>query len=353
MTTCVTLLAANFSQAQVATPGAWVPGYGETMPYYFTGTNSVAKGTVCCPGYVGIDQNYFVDADLKIGGTIVRHYQWPIGKPKQTLVTLSAVFDSTHFPHGTSLTVEIVGHTNLGQTWQASNSTIVTNVLSGFNYPEFWPPLANGLNEVVDQMASQNYDFQTWYENWARIEIGIALLNSSIYYVNSHGLKGNHYTAYTNWLKFDPNNDESHYYADISLNPNYLSPEHNYEYTRAIGNGFGLPPLISTAVPDVHFAQFDSCESGCHFRAPEYDDNCFGAIGIDPESGEPLSFDLLKAGSAQDNRQLQPLTQARGTRPNGDSDPESGLGSSVSIVTLLVALLGVTIFFLRRTQKTD
>lgn len=94
---------------QVWEPGAWVPGVGESMPHYWTGTNAVAKGTVRSSL-----QDYIVEPELIVGGTEVKRFDYIPGEPQTSTVSLPAVIDSTHFPDGMFVQVEVFGWSQSG-----------------------------------------------------------------------------------------------------------------------------------------------------------------------------------------------------------------------------------------------
>lgn len=84
-------------------PGAFVPGDRGPMPYYFSGTDCRASGSVSGP--IGVPEDH---GELWIGGTLVKTWSRIPGTAPQTF-TLSAIFDSTHFPSGSMVSVKIKG----------------------------------------------------------------------------------------------------------------------------------------------------------------------------------------------------------------------------------------------------
>lgn len=148
---------------QIYGDGAWVPGLEKPMPFYFSGTNAVATGECMCPALYGISEQFFVDSHLYVEGVEVKQWFWNIGEPKLTHAALAAVFDSSHFSNGSSVSVTIAATTNLGFVYSASNSATAINRIVGFNKPGFVQFGQNGTLELQNQMAGSNYDIDVTF----------------------------------------------------------------------------------------------------------------------------------------------------------------------------------------------
>jgi|GEM_PF-3212653 len=238
------------------------------MPYYFSGTNSVAKG------WVWTDDGILTDLWFYLDGILMKEWHYDGGNIVVFEGGLKVTFDSSHFPNGTSLQVKIKGRNSSGAVAEATGYAPVNNRVVGFNHPEFWHPGKVGTNELVAQMNWLNYNFYIQTNNWGPAEITYGLASASIYYVNSHGSQNTHYTAFSN-----QENEESYIFADI-LSDTTLNLNHNYEYYRSALNGSGTPPNNSSAVPPIHFAQLDFCESGGSWYSPPPGSNLFSTLLI-------------------------------------------------------------------------
>lgn len=97
--------------ASQVTGGLWIPAYGPNgpnqMPNYFSGTNCRASGSGQISG--AIESAY-----LKLNGEMVASYVHPWSEPFVNSVALKAMFDSSHFPDGTTVTfrLEINGYSS-------------------------------------------------------------------------------------------------------------------------------------------------------------------------------------------------------------------------------------------------
>ena len=66
-------------------PGAWVPGWNQEMPNYFSGTNCRASGT-------GVAYHGFIlSAELSVNNAIVANYAYLPGEPIPMSVHLAAM----------------------------------------------------------------------------------------------------------------------------------------------------------------------------------------------------------------------------------------------------------------------
>lgn len=113
------------ANAQISGPGAWVPGPanpgpGSTpMPYYFSATNCRASGVINPVAYRNI-----VWIWLSINDEVVKE-EYPDWNGLS--VGLGAIFDSTHFQPGSTVTVSIDGMDDFGDFYHAEGSSIVKN----------------------------------------------------------------------------------------------------------------------------------------------------------------------------------------------------------------------------------
>jgi hypothetical protein len=258
---------------------AEVPGQADLMPHYFSGTSAVAKGTASASGTDAQGAPvYLASARLYLNGIQVK--SWTNVEPPQHLTPqLAVVFDSSHFPNSTPLEVKIEGTDTTGVTFSATKNRPVDNRIVGFQWPGFNGWWSNGLAALQSQTAGLNYQFvgtDSW--GWGPPSIFADLKSAGVFYVNSHGYCGSptcHDTAYEDsengvWVTM---------FGPITMGLELLR---SYRHQRQERNGTGLPPFNQSAwisypySPPVHFAHFDSCESGGEWHGAA--DNSFAEI---------------------------------------------------------------------------
>lgn len=307
---CVALLLVGsfisaFSNSQISGAGAWVPGPGQQMPNYFSGTLNYATGIVVCSALDAQgNQDWFTHAELRVGGEVVDQYDWPIGEgAKPWNVPLGCTLDSTHFPPGTLVEVKILGDTHSAIHFEATGAAIVKNRIVGFNRTDFvgQPPgpisiYADGAGTVRSQMNNTNYDLNCPSRNpgWSPATLlNVAtssgeLENCGVLYLNTHGTSASnpwpnqyYYDSFASDIGASNGSDPLFYQFAIVPGLGWNIPPYNYdtqnfESWRAIVNGSGYPPFNSSSNPPVHFLFLDTCWCGCcndfvRIFAPYYD----------------------------------------------------------------------------------
>ena len=120
----------------MAGPGVWVPSEGGAMPYYFSGTNCRASGISICPNPDPEDPSHIITAILFINDFPVTRYDWKPGEPIPMSVSLSAMFDSTHFTNGAAVIVRMDWWDNHGNTGSGMGSSTVHNSVLLAQHPD-------------------------------------------------------------------------------------------------------------------------------------------------------------------------------------------------------------------------
>lgn len=248
--------------AQQAPGGAYVPGYGKTFPLYFSGTNCRAFGEV----YIYSDpippnpKRNLTEATLYVGGEQVAGWQNPIQNPTPRQpaclrISLSAIFDSTHFPSQTQIRVRITGKDNLGGIYdsditqgikqaKAKNAVLLaeeTRMYSppGVPYAGLTQAQTTGPAFFASTYSTKILDTTPWDANayfnaFKQPDINVDSLVA-------HGLPDNHNTNF----------ETSEVYAQ-----DYMANQ-----IANIGTS-ALPPFNTSTVPPLNFLHVLTCQSG-------------------------------------------------------------------------------------------
>lgn len=247
----VGLLAQSCALPSHPPPGAYVPGYGNPMPYYFSGTNCRAQGEVVADfgpqGQVG----YIVYAALTLedsAGEITVDSYLDTGEPHLSHVTLAASFDSSHFPHGALVPVRIRAWDQFNREYFSIGVTETVNRALLYNYP-FLQAGSYGASEAQSHMSDRNYDLSTKLDNaWTRESLIADLETCSLLYVATHSEPKKQWNPPPPGITYP-------LWSDPPDDPNYLD-------LRMEDVGSGLPPLNSTQEPPIWFFWLDSCLAG-------------------------------------------------------------------------------------------
>lgn len=233
------------------------------MPFYFSGTACRASGGL---GSIAVE-GYPTTMNLFIGGQLVAHYP-NIGGPASVLPSLpnstlpatlggpalpyvlstprglSVIFDSTHFPNGTNLTIRFEAWTNLGY-FTASDSAPVINRILIYERSDFsgGAPATNSATSVIP-LGRSIHEADGW---------SVATLTSddnscSLLAVFSHGNQEDH------------QDDVEPVPGRVFALPNTGNPDYQSDRTSDIGSG--LPPLNSSHQPPISLAFLYSCDCG-------------------------------------------------------------------------------------------
>lgn len=211
------------------------------MPYYFTGTNSKASGSVY--GNAPIEHCY-----LYIGGEVAK--EWHADSSEMPMsMGLSVVFDSTEFPTnfegGVNLTVKILATDVNGFPYSDEDFAPVMNRAFTYDYPE-----ADGYQDwpgyVVDHLLDLNTNYASTYradETWPKQVMEEDWQNTALIFIMNH--------AEENTLR------------DALGQPIYgvsQNPPSVLGWRQSI-NGTGLPPYNSSHKPYVTFVDLSGCEA--------------------------------------------------------------------------------------------
>jgi hypothetical protein len=181
--------------AQRTDPGAYVPGPpGSRMPNSFTGTYNIVEAYVkpFPPPAASLPPTQITWAELKVNGTVVKTYQQPTTPPVPIHLAfqISNVIDSTAFPHGTLLTVEINAIDEYGRSYHATNAANTTNLFRSFEHQD---AAENGV-EPVSRMLSVGLTGYQFVSNigpgWSRGLVEHSHNQSSVVFFATHGLTG-------------------------------------------------------------------------------------------------------------------------------------------------------------------
>lgn len=181
--------------AQRTDPGAYVPGPpGSRMPNSFTGTYNWVEAYVkpFPPPSASLPPTQITWAELKVNGTVVKTYNQPTTPPIPIHLTfqIANVIDSTFFPHGTSLTVEVNAVDEYGRSYSASNAASTNNVFRSFEHQD---AAENGV-EPVNRMLNVGLSGYQFVSNigpgWSRGLVEHAHNQASVVFFSTHGLTG-------------------------------------------------------------------------------------------------------------------------------------------------------------------
>ncbi|MGE0001207.1 MAG: hypothetical protein AB7F50_11315 [Fimbriimonadaceae bacterium] len=246
------------ASAQVSGPGAWVPsrngttGQSDPMPFYFSGTDCRASGEAVCPGLIGPEANWMVEAWLSLNGQNLKYWQKPPGEPGSTTVDLNLVFDSTHFPPQTNVEVRFKAKGSHGNFYEATGSSIVKNAAVALNLYAFngvWGGLGAAI--VGNELASSNYTlFIDLGPDWDKESVAFHQQHNGVYYVNSHGSQG---------IKHQTNGIVDYGGQEVPEDVFSYGAVDAYDIYKTDVAGVGLFPFNSTGIPPTLFAHLDFC----------------------------------------------------------------------------------------------
>ncbi|MGE0000653.1 MAG: hypothetical protein AB7F50_05890 [Fimbriimonadaceae bacterium] len=227
-------------------PGAWTPGYKEPEPYYFSGTNARASGLGYTGGAVNGQTVYVVTAVPKLNCETVRTYQWQPGKPQVSSKSLKVMFDSSHFAHGSTVTVEFVFLDSLGVWRQDEMQAPDKNRLISYGHHDSSiQPKAAPI--PVNVLSGLNYDTALHDgDGWNGTQFLSDMAGSTAVQIASHGGPGH----------FADDHDDLVYALG---SPSVLE-------SRMQQVTSGLPPFNVSELPPIAFAVLFCCCSGVDDR---------------------------------------------------------------------------------------
>jgi hypothetical protein len=182
---------------------------------------------------------WVVNAKLKIGGFLVREFNDDPDPGGPMSMNLGAVFDSTHFLHGTNLAITYEVTDNWGRVYSKTKSAPVKNRALLYEHPD-GAGYPSGVSAVAAWLAGENYEVLTRFgSTWSKASVEADMSNMSLSDFNTHGAP----SAIT------AGDNSTFGYLDI-LN------------TRTAVNGSGNPPFNSTGNPTTQFGAIDACNVG-------------------------------------------------------------------------------------------
>ncbi|MGE0002459.1 MAG: hypothetical protein AB7F50_00750 [Fimbriimonadaceae bacterium] len=179
--------ALSASQPLPPVPGAWVPGYQAPEPHYFSGTNARAGGQGYTGGLVNGQQVYAATAVLKLNGEAVRTYQHIPGEPQTSAIHLAVMFDSSHFSHGSTVTVEFVFLDSTGTWRQDDMQAPVKNRLISYGHHE---PLHQPRPAAMPVSYFGGLNYSTMLRDgggWTGLDMLLDLDGASTVHYSAHG----------------------------------------------------------------------------------------------------------------------------------------------------------------------
>lgn len=246
------------SLCQTWQPGIYFPAPGSEPPHYFSATNARASATIVPYQTNPQGYTYVEDAYLWLNNEIVYHYHQPEGEPPPMSVGLGVVFDSTHFTHGSYLTVKATYVDSHGDAYEASSGGPVKNsaVIAAFPDKSGYPQQA--------ALQAKYYLHDPWVGNvtvggsFAPQDFIDALVGSSIVFYAGHGNtsifqcgkfwigQGGH--PFETYVK--PMGSVEYWDSGDPTSVRTLPIESN----RAAQMGTGYPPYNSTNIPPITLA---------------------------------------------------------------------------------------------------
>jgi hypothetical protein len=255
------------------------------MPYYFSGTNCRAMGSLGSPTVEG----WPTIMNLYVGGELVAHWdsfegmegpafmqsKFGGGGPKYPSIPrgLRAMFDSTHFAPGSTVAVFFEAWTNLGY-FSATGSAVVKNSILLSQHPE--PLIDPDTALVVGDLIQPNFhrDLSLYRNGWSPFDFIYGMAERTVIFSSTHGTNTEFYAG----KKF--------YDADgdpwiTTLRPNggitSHAPTHpDWLYSVGIGPyraaqmGTGYPPFNSSGQPPINLAFILSCSTGAEDEFIEF-----------------------------------------------------------------------------------
>lgn len=234
------------------------------MPYYFRGTNCRASGVIVPFQTDPPIYTYVQHAELSINGLVVATYDQPAGEPIPMSVSLSAMFDSTHFLHLQSIEVKMAYWDNEGNYFDETGTSYVDNGVVLAQYPD--ASIGNPAGIVGGVLPIANFSHFPLYGSWGPDDFVNGLSAGDVVFYSGHGSQD--LIQAGKW--WDPEHDtlvvpfgDDRYYLD---HPAWLWQSgvepHRVAQMGSFGNPDGYPPYNSTHVPDIYLAYLDACETG-------------------------------------------------------------------------------------------
>jgi hypothetical protein len=211
------------------------------MPKYFTGTYNRAGGAFMV--YPSPDPEnpsvWVVNAKLKIGGFLVREFNDDPDPGGPMSMNLGAVFDSTHFLHGTNLAITCEVTDNWGRVYSKTKSAPVKNRALLYEHPDN-AGFPSAMAVVNLFLAGQNYQVvQNPGSSWSPATVYQDMHDMSLCWFTTHGAV-NEITAGNNAIIHQ---------ADVGAE-------------RVSVSGPGFPPFNSTGKPTTQFTGIVACNVG-------------------------------------------------------------------------------------------
>jgi hypothetical protein len=224
-------------------PGAYVPGPNMPMPNYFTGTYNWVQGYVkpLPPPNPTDPPTQLKWIKLHVNGQEVKHI---VCDPNiiHLAMQISAVVDSTHFSHGSTLTVTVTAMDEHYRFYTDSDSAPVTNVFRGFEHHDaatFLSPLSALTNVGI---SGYGFQFKSHFD-WPEAAVEAAQTEVSAALFATHGLPAG--------INADP---------PASNPPEFISAG-EVQSARVWAHGVGLSPF-NTGAPRTQIVVTLSCATG-------------------------------------------------------------------------------------------
>lgn len=167
-------------------PGAYVPGPNMPMPHYFTGTYNWVHGYVkpLPPPNPTDPPTQLEWIKLHVNGQQVKEIQRD-PNAIHLAMQISAVVDSTHFAHGSTLTVTVTAMDEHDRFYIDSDSAPITNVFRSYQHQDA------GVNTPVQTMlalAIPGYSYFTRIgSGWSLADVMSAHSETSAAFFATHG----------------------------------------------------------------------------------------------------------------------------------------------------------------------
>jgi len=236
-------------------------------PTWFSGTACTATGTADLETMYGINPllnpnsitdttppgDYITSATLSVGGTVVKRYPEDyVSIVQMTHVTsvpnMAAMFDSSHFPDGTPITVEVEVHDALGKSYKARLSAPAYNkalVLANNTVDNVFNTSTIDTWQHVTSVAGMMNHSVTSSEFYHQSDILAAIPKNTAFYIATHGASDQFGDCYAT-----PDSD-----SDTAITPGDLIPT------------IQLKKAYINSAPPYNFVQLDSCEAGTNALA--------------------------------------------------------------------------------------
>lgn len=188
------------------------------MPNYFSGTNCRASGNGQIPGAV-------YSAYLKLNGELVASYEHIWSEPFVNTANLKVMFDSSHFPDGTTVTVRLEINGYDSGPYIKTGAAVVRNRAMFYEDPD---PAASPDGSLVMHNLFNNSGYSRLLQNggsWSESAYFSSLDGSNFAVLCGHGTASSHETGTSDSIT--PSEYESVRMSQVGIPvppTNYLPP---------------------------------------------------------------------------------------------------------------------------------